>query len=940
MKKNIFSVLLVSAFFNVTVYAEFDNFTNWGNGPITPSAQGSAQGDAWANISWFEVARNNGKPSSSSAPLVEDEFKTLESDDSVVVVSSSVEFPQRLKPKQTIQISIGPKIPTAGASIKFAIVSDKLKRNEFMTYRFENAERPLCIKLNGRKIYHRNITDGRLEQEIFLPFIYFQETDNVLEISNDGNFILAFDYFRMQPIYEGQKTFISFAPSKGVHKRLLSDLPIELLELSLPNISLTNVTKLGNAQAPIDYQSSYMAMSEIHSLGYLQDKKYGEEFNTWASEITYILKNKKMPYVRIKGDLTQINENTAMWFLTRFGCVVYGWICDDERSAEVLSKYIDNVNIVALDVCDADRVKTAANVQTPYCRTYPAPVTVKGGRQDRLYGDYLQHYLAIGKNYSPSFLSFLTPLMPLKHHQAIIDNGEDTMIALLQVLMHGGKGAIIDPGEKGENFIVEGKQQPIWQMYKKIFELSAGEGKILPMTLSLEDSQSLAPLEDTYYVATKNSDEELTVVVFSTRADYGRDANIVVPVYWTGGATITQQDFQIDEIGQSVPTPSKPKKRNIRVLAPQRQKGVDIGPFKGIVSLEYKTSGLSIINIKRYKSREAIEEQPQVESTEAESRGKLERAQTFDCLPNQWRYVPIVASTNLTDFVEFVDTRILTTGPRGTGVKSAGPSEHKEIQCVSAPETFDSKGKRFVMLNAPIWDDNSIFVEFSGAKHKQRPNYFFNLGLENYLKGAKGFGFFINVSPIVGSISERLNTSTKPVTFAIASSSNNRVLFDVELDTPTFVYIPFSSVVGVMNDPSLVLLAMDPEEMRDIRAEINYLSAVYDLETTEPKLAVRYDMYEKALYVLVEGDTGKPLNVNFRLKDKFNLTKASPILPHGFTKLTLNVDVERNRYGIVIDKMPNNDGSRGNASKYFPSIVGDAPAGKSRVLIKFTAERF
>ncbi|MBQ2282253.1 MAG: hypothetical protein II332_05760, partial [Kiritimatiellae bacterium] len=92
-------------------------------------------------------------------------------------------------------------------------------------------------------------------------------------------------------------------------------------------------------------------------------------------------------------------------------------------------------------------------------------------------------------------------------------------------------------------------------------------------------------------------------------------------------------------------------------------------------------------------------------------------------------------------------------------------------------------------------------------------------------------------------------------------------------------------------------------------------------------------------YVLVEGDTGKPLNVTFRLKDKYTLTKASPIMPHGFTNVKLNMDVEHNKYNIAIDKLPNNDGKKGDVSKYFPAISGEAPSGRTRVLIKFAAER-
>ena len=49
-----------------------------------------------------------------------------------------------------------------------------------MTYRFEAAERPLCVKFNGNTIYHRNIADGRVDQKVFIPYFFFTDKENGL----------------------------------------------------------------------------------------------------------------------------------------------------------------------------------------------------------------------------------------------------------------------------------------------------------------------------------------------------------------------------------------------------------------------------------------------------------------------------------------------------------------------------------------------------------------------------------------------------------------------------------------------------------------------------------------------------------------------------------------------------------------------------------------
>jgi hypothetical protein len=930
-------VALISIFSIMAVYANFDNFTNWGDVPVASEQPSGVSNDVLTSFTGFEAGRKNGQPQNPSAPLVAGEFHTLDSNSDNVVVSSAVEFPQRLKPKQTVQIKLGTRPLTAGVSLKFAMISDKLNRNEYMTYRFDNAERPICVKINGTTLYHRNISDGRVEQEIFIPFYSFVEGQNILEITNEGNFVVAFDYLRLQLASEGSKVFLAFASDDNSSPPSLNNgLPIEVAELSLPSNAITNAPSLGSGVAPSDFEASYAAMNEFFSLGYVKGKKYGVEFNNWAAIVSKILKQGKLPYIRIKGDLTKVNEKTVAWFLSRYGTIVGGWICDNEVSAEVLSKHINGVNIVAVDIRDTAKVMTAANTANTYSRTYAAPVSVKGGRQDRVYGDFMQQYLLAGKNFQPAFVPFLTPSKPLINHQAVIDNGEETITAVLQILMHGGRGVLIDSGNVGANIIVNAKTQPVQQTLSKLFELASGDGALLPMSLALENHIQGNPLEDTYYAATKNSDEEITVVVLNGRKDLNRDVKVIVPVAWSGASTIIHRDYTIDEIGQGEPTLGKTVKKVSKVHSPVRKKGVEIGSLKGVVSYQFKTAGLSIIKLQRYKSKEELAKKTPEQKTVATP--NVSQAQSFTVLPYNFIYVPVASQTNLQDLVSFAKENISAYGPKGTGVIDVKPSEIAELDCISAPESFGSAGVRFVARKTPIWADNSIFLEFTGAKRKQRPSYILNLGTEEYLKGADGFFFFAKANPIVQSVSERLSTSSKPVTFAIGSRIN-QLIFSVPVDKPTLIYVPYSSVMGVMNDPSVMYLMMDTKEQRDIRLELNSIFAAHKIDSQEPKLAVRYDLYEKALYMLVEGDTGKPLSVCFRLKDKFNLTKASPIMPHGFTKVKLDVDVERNQYGIFIEKLSNNDGKKGNVSKYFPTITDDAPTGRTRVLIKFAAER-
>ncbi|MBO7298453.1 MAG: hypothetical protein J6V41_01425 [Kiritimatiellae bacterium] len=939
MNSKIIFALHIFAFFTAVVFADFDNFTNWGDVPLAADQNAGISSELLASFPGFEVGRRNGAPSSTTAPLVNGEFFTYENDNKVVVVSTPVEFPQHLKSKQAIKITLASRPLTIGATLKFAIVSEKLKRNEFMTYRFEAAERPLCIKLNGQIIYHRNITDGWAEQEVFIPFFFFNEDENNLEIINEGNLVLAFDYLRLQHSTEGQKTFIAISPNQMLPKPIATGFPIEYVELTLPSTALADPPLLGNAVAPSDFKAAFSAMNEFYALGYARNKKYGEEFNNWAVQLANILKNKKIPYVRIKGDLTKVNEKTAMWFFTRFGCIVGGWVCDNEVSAEILAKYITGVKVVAVDVLDVEKVKTAGNASNTYTRTYTAPIAVKGGRQDRVYGEFLQHYLKIGKNFSPAFVPYLTPLKPLINKQAVIDNSEETITAILQILMHGGTGAIIDSGESGKNIVLNDKQQPIWQTYRKLFDLTSGEGKLLPMALSLNKHVESSPLEDCYYVATKNSDEEVTVVIAAGRKDIGREARVLVPLPWIGAATVSHQNISIDEIGQSAPIIEKPIQKNLKVLSPSVKKGVEIGSMKGVLSYEFSTASLTVLKIQRYKSKKekGNEKESKVVKKEVPEKD-IPMAKVFNQIPYNFKLTPLVSSTNIEDYVTFSKEKVSVYGPKGTGIVFVKPSKIEELNCFSAPESFDFKGAKFVMRNIPIWDDNSLFLEFSGASRKQRPSYILDVGIKDYLNGAKGIIFFANATPIVSSISEQLSASKDPVRFMIGSKTKPLV-FDIDISKPSLIYVPYKDIAGVMNDPSMVYLMMDEKEERDIRLELNYLSAVHELEGNAPKLAVRYDLYERALYCLVEGDTGKPLDITFRMKNKFILSKAVPVLPRGFAQVKLDINEESNKYRISIDKLPNNDQNKGNVTKYFPAIEGDAPQGRSRVLIKFSAER-
>ena len=104
MNNKIIMPILILA--STSLLANFDNFTNWGDVPVASESAGeSISSEVIASFSGFEAGRKNGAPASPSAPLVNGEFHTLESDKDVVIVSSAVEFPQRLKSKQTIKIS-------------------------------------------------------------------------------------------------------------------------------------------------------------------------------------------------------------------------------------------------------------------------------------------------------------------------------------------------------------------------------------------------------------------------------------------------------------------------------------------------------------------------------------------------------------------------------------------------------------------------------------------------------------------------------------------------------------------------------------------------------------------------------------------------------------------------------------------------------------------
>lgn len=941
MKIKIISAGFVFTLMSSFVLADFDNFTNWGDVPVASnipaSTTGTPDGSFAAPVfSGFEAGRRNGSPASISTPMVQGEFFTLESETSEVAVASVVEFPQRIKPNQTFKIILGKRPEVAGVSIKFGVVSEKLPRNNYMTYRFEDAERPLSIRINGNTVYHRALSDGRVEQEIFVPFYYFNDDENRLEIKNEGKYIIAFDYFRIQPAVEGHKVFAAFAPHKEMSSLIYNASAIELIELSLPSNALTNAAFMGNATPPRDIEAAFDAMNEFFSLGYVQNKKYGVEFNEWAAKLSNILKRRKLPYIRIKGDLTKVDEKTAMWFLTRFGNIVAGWVCDDVPSANILSKYIDGVNIVAIDVRDSAKVKAAANVADNFTRVYSSPLTVKGGRAERTYGDYIQHYLEAGKSFLPTFIPYLSPMKPLSNQQALIDNGEEGITALLQIIMHGGRGALIETGDSDNFILLPGKQQPILKIYEKVFELVKGDAALLPMALCVEDYKEGSPLEDCYYIATRNAEEEITIAVLAGRQDLGRDVRAVVPVGWNGAAVIEQQDFKIDEIGQNPPIALKPTKKNVKIFSPARKKGVDIGPLKGVVAHQFKTTGLSVIKITKYIPKGQQGKKPSLKKEQEVAKPQM--AQILTALPTNWRYEPYVSPTNFVAMQDFVAERVKSTGQKGIGVIKARPSKIEALQCIAAPEALGMKGASFVMRNSPMWDDNSIVLEFAGMKRKQRPSYVFNLGAENYLKGAKGFVFFAYAKPIVNSVSERLALSSDPVKFAIGSKAN-RVYVDIPIEKATIVFVPYENIMGVMKDPSIVNITMELKEPRDIELEINALSAVYKNTESVPTVATRYDLYEKALYVLVEGETGQPLDITFRMKDEFTLIKASPIMPQGFSQIKLDMDVERNKYRVTVDKLPNNDGRKGDVSKYFPAISGEVPSGRTRVLIKFSAER-
>ncbi len=145
----------------------------------------------------FRVGHIRGQPEKPSDPLVEREFKILNSDSTTVQVRTEEDFPQVLKAQQRLAIFLD-ELP-AGKYLFRTIVAYGDDDVNVDPYAKREVEPPgLTVLFNGNIISRRDIRNGSLISGVIIPE-WLEKGGNIIQIRNESHGPICFNWLSVKP---------------------------------------------------------------------------------------------------------------------------------------------------------------------------------------------------------------------------------------------------------------------------------------------------------------------------------------------------------------------------------------------------------------------------------------------------------------------------------------------------------------------------------------------------------------------------------------------------------------------------------------------------------------------------------------------------------------------------------------------------------------------
>lgn len=879
----------------------------------------------------WSMGSRNGLPRTVDDKLQEKEFfRRISEGKDVVTVSCPPEFPQIICENQKIDVLIQ-DLDVDNLRVKMALVSNVPERNNFNTYRAIKAERLLKISFNGFCLWNRWVVEGYAEIEFFVPYNLVKKGDNKLTIHNAGTERMAFDYVDISYAKLGEKVYLNMLGVEHVKEPKVRVFGGSVLTLPHPRGAEKEAKFYGQVEASTDAEDSYMALSEFFSLE--QSTNHCSEIRVWADRLGKSIKQKQLPIVMFEKDSERGSEQDWMWFTTRFGSAIGGWVCNTKQDADTIRKYVKNAPIIGVyDAENKSGFKIDGTDTTPV--VLDMSIETHGGRNDRQLGKYRLDAFSKTNDVQKLIGRFMFN-NPIDDDIKLRGVSEMVVEASMQWIMGGGAGIFFD--DRVELLYGKGLATDSWRSVYPLLLSGRGDCERIPISVA-ETNVDGDSFHDTTWFAVKNNDKSISVCILPRAWDKEKDVNLYIPTLWNENTNVEITGTAFHKWEVVAPTAVPPKKLSLKTNRNPAKKS----DFCGYVVLPLKLNGFLNIRLSPRINEAQTKDIKKVAPPRKQYDEVDDMFDVWQCFKPDYLYKN--AYKTVTEDVEGVKkekTRYLVKALNGVQKYKVEPAKTRKMNWTSSLEFFPDTNRVSEIKGIVPWKEDSLILDLPSTA--QCTGYKLGLDSSHFLAGAMGMVMYVNVRATAPNVAEELKMSRSPAKFWMGVQSK-RQLVEIPLEKTMMLFVPYQKFVGKLGNPSNLYIFMDREEKRNMVMEINCIEAVYLPKANEaPKnpsrSAVRYDPIKKTLYVMLEGDCSKVLRQYIRTENKYKFKGASIVYPKGFTDIDIGIDDENKKMVFSVNKMPSFDYRKPKLDEYFP-LIRDTPAdGRSRIVLSFKVER-
>ncbi len=564
----------------------------------TGSAVDALAGHDPETLLW-KAGRLNGLPLPGTARA--SEFKTVSKPEPVIFVADPSSFVQTLGTNQAVSISLK-NMKAVDAVLHIALAAPVSKVNyQHAAADFE--QRQIVVEWNDRVVWRRWLPAGHTVSEVFIPGAAVLGITDTLVIRNTGRDALTFDAVWINRHSPGKPLSLAVegaywqAPPvaqyvSSVHVRLPALPPGDT---TIKLAAIKGMPTVLRPSSPLEAATAYKKLDDAErGIGMLSPAHQTADSH-WRDFAMSALKRNELPVIEIDaaGD-----QGTWILWAQRYGGVVGHWILrGNEVEVSNAAKWIRTRVPNASVSYHVDRARFAADAV--------AIEHVNGLSLSRAWGKYGARTDMVpgqirtvlwGKGYYTGGFDHWLTLLPSEGSRAdvTVQRLDAWMLsdAAVQWWMAGGRHLIVSGGNRGGAFFPEGSSSPSlsWEAMKILSPVTAGRAqRVIANVVPVVGNVALA---DTYWVATENSDNLVSLLVVGGRRDESRDVLVAVPVPWKG-ATLGQLDTV--QLNGRENDPSMPTSPTLKLTAVASSK--DPAVPTGLVMTTLRLNSLQLLRL-------------------------------------------------------------------------------------------------------------------------------------------------------------------------------------------------------------------------------------------------------------------------------------------------------------------------------------------------------